>query len=83
MAARVAEARDRGLRLASAETWAEHAEHSNPSQHNMVRAGLTEVHRRPNWVWRAQAPPSRGEPGQSDRSAHLHHTVDSGAAGRE
>ena len=53
MAARVAEARDRGLRWVSTDTWAEHAAHANPSQHNMVRAGLTEVHRRPNWVWRA------------------------------
>lgn len=53
MAARVAEARDRGLRFASAETWAESAEHPNPSQHNMASAGLTEVHRRSNWVWRA------------------------------
>ena len=53
MAARMAEARDRGLRFASAETWAETTEHPNPSQHNMVSAGLTEVHRRSNWVWRA------------------------------
>ena len=53
MAARVAEARDRGLRWVSTDTWAEHDAHPNPSQHNMVRAGLTEVHRRPNWVWRA------------------------------
>ena len=26
-------------------------ENRNPSQHNMRRAGLTEVHTRPNWVW--------------------------------
>jgi hypothetical protein len=52
-AARMGEARDRGLRYASAETWLENADNPNPSQHNMVRAGLTEVHTRPNWVWRA------------------------------
>ena len=50
--ARVREARDRGLRYASAETWLESEENRNPSQHNMRRAGLTEVHTRPNWVWR-------------------------------
>ena len=50
--ARVREARDRGLRYASAETWLENGENLNPSQHNMRRAGLTEVHTRPNWVWR-------------------------------
>jgi GNAT superfamily N-acetyltransferase len=50
---RVREARDRGLRWASAETWLESADNPNPSQHNMRRAGLTEVHARPNWVWRA------------------------------
>lgn len=52
-AARMAEARDRGLRYASAETWLEAADNPNPSQHNMRRAGLVEVHTRPNWVWRA------------------------------
>jgi len=53
MAARLAEARDRGLSWAAADTWAESLpDHPNPSQHNMVRIGLTEVHRRPNWVWR-------------------------------
>ena len=51
--ARIREARDRGVRHASAETWLETAEQPNPSQHNMRRAGLTEVHTRPNWVWRA------------------------------
>jgi ribosomal protein S18 acetylase RimI-like enzyme len=51
--ARIREARDRGLRYASAETWLESAENRNPSQHNMRRAGLAEVHIRPNWVWRA------------------------------
>jgi len=50
--ARIREARDRGVRYASAETWLESAENPNPSQHNMRRAGLTEVHTRPNWVWR-------------------------------
>jgi len=50
--ARIREARDRGLRWASAETWLESEENPNPSQHNMRRAGLTEVHTRPNWVWR-------------------------------
>jgi GNAT superfamily N-acetyltransferase len=49
---RIREARDRGLRWASAETWLESEENPNPSQHNMRRAGLTEVHTRPNWVWR-------------------------------
>ena len=49
---RIREARDRGLRWASAETWLESADNPNPSQHNMRRAGLTEVHTRPNWVWR-------------------------------
>lgn len=52
--ARIREARDRGVRYASAETWLETAQNRNPSQHNMRRAGLTEVHTRPNWVWRAQ-----------------------------
>jgi ribosomal protein S18 acetylase RimI-like enzyme len=52
---RIREARDRGLRFASAETWLETDENPNPSQHNMRRAGLTEVHTRPNWVWRADA----------------------------
>lgn len=52
---RVREARDRGLRYASAETWLETGENPNPSQHNMRRAGLTEVHTRPNWVWRNPA----------------------------
>jgi ribosomal protein S18 acetylase RimI-like enzyme len=50
---RFREARDRGLRYASAETWLENEENRNPSQHNLRRAGLTEVHTRPNWVWRA------------------------------
>lgn len=50
---RIREARDRGVRYASAETWLETDENPNPSQHNMRRAGLTEVHTRPNWVWRA------------------------------
>jgi GNAT superfamily N-acetyltransferase len=49
--ARIREARDRGLRYASAET----PENQNPSQHNMTRAGLTEVHTRPSWVWRNPA----------------------------
>lgn len=53
--ARLREARERGLRFASAETWLENAENRNPSQHNLRRAGLTEVHTRPNWVWRAGA----------------------------
>jgi ribosomal protein S18 acetylase RimI-like enzyme len=52
--ARFREARDRGLRFASAETWLEDVEHRNPSQHNLRRAGLIEVHTRPNWVWRAE-----------------------------
>ena len=51
---RIREARDRGLRYASAETWLESADNPNPSQHNMTRAGLVEVHTRPNWVWRAE-----------------------------
>ncbi|WP_191907787.1 GNAT family N-acetyltransferase [Nocardioides cynanchi] len=51
---RIREARDRGLRFASAETWLESPGNPNPSQHNMRRAGLTEVHTRPNWVWRAE-----------------------------
>jgi ribosomal protein S18 acetylase RimI-like enzyme len=50
--ARIREARDRGVRYASAETWLENDENPNPSQHNMRRAGLTEVHTRPSWVWR-------------------------------
>jgi GNAT superfamily N-acetyltransferase len=50
--ARLREARDRGLAWASAETWLETTESPNPSQHNMRRAGLTEVHTRPSWVWR-------------------------------
>jgi GNAT superfamily N-acetyltransferase len=50
---RIRAARDLGLRWASAETWLESADNPNPSQHNMRRAGLTEVHTRPNWVWRA------------------------------
>ncbi|HEY3528231.1 MAG TPA: hypothetical protein VGK78_03710 [Nocardioides sp.] len=50
--ARIREARDRGIRFASAETWLEAPDNPNPSQHNMRRAGLTEVHTRPNWVWR-------------------------------
>jgi ribosomal protein S18 acetylase RimI-like enzyme len=54
---RIREARDRGLRYASAETWLENEENRNPSQHNMRRAGLTEVHTRANWVWRS---PSAG-----------------------
>ena len=53
--ARIREARDRGLPYASAETWLENEENRNPSQHNMRRAGLTEVHIRPSWVWRAPA----------------------------
>lgn len=48
---RIREARDRGLRFASAETWLESADTPNPSQHNLRRAGLTEVHTRSNWVW--------------------------------
>ena len=52
---RVREARDRGVSYASAETWLESPDHPNPSQHNMRRAGLTEVHTRPNWVWRRPA----------------------------
>jgi GNAT superfamily N-acetyltransferase len=51
LAARIREARDRGVRYASAETWLESEANPNPSQHNMRRAGLTEVHTRPNWVW--------------------------------
>lgn len=53
--ARIREARDRGIRYASAETWLETTQSPNPSQHNMRRAGLTEVHTRPNWVWRSDA----------------------------
>jgi ribosomal protein S18 acetylase RimI-like enzyme len=53
LAARVREARDRGVRYASAETWLESVGNPNPSQHNLRRAGLTEVHIRPSWVWRA------------------------------
>jgi GNAT superfamily N-acetyltransferase len=53
--ARIREARDRGLRYASAETWLESPENPNPSQHNMTRAGLTEVHTRASWVWRNPA----------------------------
>lgn len=49
--ARIREARDRGIRYASAETWLETTENPNPSQHNIRRAGLTEVHTRPSWVW--------------------------------
>ncbi len=49
---RIREARDRGCRYASAETWAETPEMPNPSQHNMRSAGLTEVHVRRNWVFR-------------------------------
>jgi ribosomal protein S18 acetylase RimI-like enzyme len=52
---RFREARDRGLRFASAETWLESKGNPNPSQHNLRRAGLTEVHTRPNWVWREPA----------------------------
>jgi ribosomal protein S18 acetylase RimI-like enzyme len=51
--ARLREARDRGIRYASAETWLESEATPNPSQHNLRRAGLTEVHTRPNWVWQA------------------------------
>ena len=54
LAVRFREARDRGLRYASAETWLENDENPNPSQHNMRRAGLTEVHARPSWVWRPE-----------------------------
>jgi GNAT superfamily N-acetyltransferase len=50
--ARIREARDRGCRFASAETWAETPGSPNPSQHNMRHAGLTEVHVRRNWVLR-------------------------------
>ena len=53
MDARVREARDRGCRWISAETWAESPGNPNPSQHNMRLAGLTEVHTREDWVWRA------------------------------
>ena len=49
---RIRDARDRGCRFASAETWAETPESPNPSQHNMRHAGLTEVHVRRNWVFR-------------------------------
>jgi ribosomal protein S18 acetylase RimI-like enzyme len=52
---RIREARDRGLRFASAETWLEDEDHPNPSQHNLRRAGLREVHTRANWVWSAGA----------------------------
>ncbi len=52
---RIREARDRGCRYASAETWAETPEQPNPSQHNMRAAGLTEVHVRRNWVYHRQA----------------------------
>jgi GNAT superfamily N-acetyltransferase len=50
--ARIRDARDRGLSWASAETWLESPGNPNPSQHNMRRAGLTEVHTRSSWVWR-------------------------------
>ena len=50
--ARIREARDRGCRFASAETWAETPGSPNPSQHNMRHAGLTQVHVRRNWVLR-------------------------------
>ena len=52
---RIREARERGLRFASAETWLESEGNPNPSQHNMRRAGLSEVHTRPNWTWRSPA----------------------------
>lgn len=52
--ARIAAARDLGCRWVSAETWAETPpDHLNPSQHNMLAAGLSEVHRRAQWVHRA------------------------------
>jgi ribosomal protein S18 acetylase RimI-like enzyme len=51
---RLRAARDHGIRYASAETWLENDENPNPSQHNMRRAGLTEVHARPSWVWRPE-----------------------------
>jgi len=51
---RIREARERGCRYASAETWAETPEHPNPSQHNMRAAGLSEVHVRRNWVYRRE-----------------------------
>jgi ribosomal protein S18 acetylase RimI-like enzyme len=53
--ARIREARDRGIAFASAETWLENDENPNSSQHNLRRAGLTEVHTRPSWVWRNPA----------------------------
>ena len=53
MDARIREACDRGCRWISAETWAESEGNPNPSQHNMRLAGLTEVHVREDWVWRA------------------------------
>jgi GNAT superfamily N-acetyltransferase len=53
--ARIREARDRGIGFASAETWRETDENPNPSQHNLRRAGLAEVHIRPSWVWRNPA----------------------------
>ncbi len=52
---RIREARERGLPFASAETWLESEGNPNPSQHNLRRAGLTEVHTRPSWVWRNPA----------------------------
>jgi len=53
--ARIREARDRGLRFASAETFAETAQNPNPSLHNMRRVGLIDVHARPSWVWHHSA----------------------------
>jgi ribosomal protein S18 acetylase RimI-like enzyme len=53
---RIREGRDRGLRWVSSETWLESKGHPNPSQHNLRRAGLTEVHTRSSWVWRAPGP---------------------------
>ena len=52
---RIREARERGCRYASAETWAETPGMPNPSQHNMRSAGLTEVHFRRNLVYRRTA----------------------------
>ncbi|GAA4724108.1 hypothetical protein GCM10025782_22620 [Pedococcus ginsenosidimutans] len=50
---RVELAREAGVRLMVAETWAEGEGQHNPSLHNMRRAGFRDLYTRRNWVWRA------------------------------
>ncbi|MCO8273957.1 hypothetical protein M1L60_25490 [Actinoplanes sp. TRM 88003] len=55
IAARAAAAAEAGCRHVHAETWKPADGAPNPALANLLRAGLTPLYERDNWVWRAKA----------------------------